>query len=247
MTSTPQVDVEELKRQLRREVVGDLRPILVAQGMQFLDIGGVMSYEERRSSFASTTVGGRSHGEHQVPASRLIEGHEQPLPSIEPDTIDNLAQPTTCNLILLIRGSFRMEVRRWLVYPCQTMLNDVHINGSSYVVVKVDMVHENSKDRKLEVPSVDTTLTIWDTVVISVQWRQTSIDVDPSATTSASTTGYQLNTSHALIFPESVSKSRAIASVSNSRAAASVSNSRAAASITIQEQSRRCPPRTQST
>jgi hypothetical protein len=30
MTSTPQVDVEELKRQLRREILGDLRPILEA-------------------------------------------------------------------------------------------------------------------------------------------------------------------------------------------------------------------------
>jgi hypothetical protein len=58
MTSTPQVDVEELKRQLRREVLGDLRPILEAQGIQFLDIGGVMSDEERRSSFASTAAGG---------------------------------------------------------------------------------------------------------------------------------------------------------------------------------------------
>jgi hypothetical protein len=28
MTSTPHVDVEELKRQLRREVLGDMRPIL---------------------------------------------------------------------------------------------------------------------------------------------------------------------------------------------------------------------------
>jgi hypothetical protein len=58
MTSTPQVDVEELKRQLRREVLGDLRPILEAQGIQFLDIGGVMSDEERRSSFASTAASG---------------------------------------------------------------------------------------------------------------------------------------------------------------------------------------------
>jgi hypothetical protein len=33
MTSTPQVDVEELKRQLRREVLGDLRLILEAQGI----------------------------------------------------------------------------------------------------------------------------------------------------------------------------------------------------------------------
>jgi hypothetical protein len=33
MTSTPQVDVEEMKRQLRREVLGVLRPILEALGI----------------------------------------------------------------------------------------------------------------------------------------------------------------------------------------------------------------------
>jgi hypothetical protein len=33
MTLTPQVDVEELKRQLRREVLGDLRPILEDSGI----------------------------------------------------------------------------------------------------------------------------------------------------------------------------------------------------------------------
>jgi hypothetical protein len=57
-----------------------------------------MSDEERRSSLASIVAGGGRS-------------------SIEPDTIDNLAQPTACNLILLIRESFRMEVRRGLVYP----------------------------------------------------------------------------------------------------------------------------------
>jgi hypothetical protein len=59
MTLTPQVDMEELKRQLTRKLLGDLRPILEAQGVQFLDIGGVMSDEECRSSFASTAGGGR--------------------------------------------------------------------------------------------------------------------------------------------------------------------------------------------
>jgi hypothetical protein len=33
MTSTPQVDMEKLKRQLRREVLGDLRPILEVLGI----------------------------------------------------------------------------------------------------------------------------------------------------------------------------------------------------------------------
>jgi hypothetical protein len=58
MTSTPHVDVEELKRQLRREVLGDLRPILESQGIQFPNIALVMSDKERRSSLASTATGG---------------------------------------------------------------------------------------------------------------------------------------------------------------------------------------------
>jgi hypothetical protein len=58
MTSTPHVDMEELKRQLRREVLGDMRPILEAQGIQFTDIGGVMNDEEHRSSFNSIAVSG---------------------------------------------------------------------------------------------------------------------------------------------------------------------------------------------
>jgi hypothetical protein len=39
-TSTPLVDVEELKRQLRREVLVDLRPILEASGIQFPNTTG---------------------------------------------------------------------------------------------------------------------------------------------------------------------------------------------------------------
>jgi hypothetical protein len=88
MTSTPHVDMKELKRQLRIEVLVDLRPILKALGIQFSDIDGVMSDEEHRSNLASTIVGGG--------------------PSIEPDMIGNLAQPTTCNLILFVGGSFRI-------------------------------------------------------------------------------------------------------------------------------------------
>jgi hypothetical protein len=57
-----------------------------------------------------------------------------------------------------------MEVGRRLVYPHQTTLDDVQINTSSYVVVKVDMVHDNLKDLKLEVPPNDTTLTMRDAV-----------------------------------------------------------------------------------
>jgi hypothetical protein len=58
MTSTPQVDMEELKRQLRRDVLGDLRPILEASGIQFPNIDAVMSDEEHRSSLASIAARG---------------------------------------------------------------------------------------------------------------------------------------------------------------------------------------------
>jgi hypothetical protein len=58
MTSTLQVNMEELKRQLRRKVLGYLRHILEASGIQFPNIDAIMSDEERRSSLASTTAGG---------------------------------------------------------------------------------------------------------------------------------------------------------------------------------------------
>jgi hypothetical protein len=95
-----------------------------------------------------------------------------------------------------------MEVRRGLVYPRQTMLDDVQIDTSSYAMVKVDMVHDNSKDLNFKVPPDDTTLTMWDAVIRRVQWRQSSIDVDPSAAASALTTPSQPNNSPASIVPE---------------------------------------------
>jgi hypothetical protein len=58
MTSTPDVDVQELKRQLRREVLGDVRLILETLGIQFPDICLVMIDEEHRSSLSSTVAGG---------------------------------------------------------------------------------------------------------------------------------------------------------------------------------------------
>jgi hypothetical protein len=160
-------------------VLEDLRPIMEASSIQFPDISGVMSDEEHRSSLASTTAGGG--------------------PSIEPNTIDNLAQSIACSLILLVGGSFRLEVGRGLVYPRQTMLDDIQIDTSSYDVVKVGMVHDNSKDLKLDVSSDDTMLTMRDAVTRRSQWRWTFIDIDLSVAASASTTPSQPNTSPALM------------------------------------------------
>jgi hypothetical protein len=94
-----------------------------------------------------------------------------------------------------------MEVRRGLVYPRQILLDDIQIDASSYVVVKVDMVHENSKNLKLEVLPDNMTQTLQDAITKRVQWRRTSIDVDPLATASASATASQPNTTPTSIFP----------------------------------------------
>jgi hypothetical protein len=88
------------------------------------------------------------------------------------------------------------------VYPHQTLLDDVWIDASTYAMVKVDIVHENVKNLKLEVPPDDRTMTLWDAITIRVQWRRTSIDVDPSVAASASTTSSQPNTTPGLIFPD---------------------------------------------
>jgi hypothetical protein len=64
------------------------------------------------------------------------------------------------------------------------------------------MVHDNSKDLKLEVPPDNMTLTMRDAVTRRVQWRQTSIDVYRSLASSTSTTPSQPNTSPTSIVPE---------------------------------------------
>jgi hypothetical protein len=82
------------------------------------------------------------------------------------------------------------------------MLHDVQIDTSSYAVVKVDMVHDNLKNLKLKVPLDDTTLTMRDAVSRRVQWRRTSIYIDPLVAASASVTPSQPNTSLASMSPE---------------------------------------------
>jgi hypothetical protein len=64
-----------------------------------------------------------------------------------------------------------MEVGRGLVYPHQTKLDAIQIDTSSYIVVNMDMVHDNSRDLKLEVPLDDTMLIMRDAVTRRVQWR----------------------------------------------------------------------------
>jgi hypothetical protein len=101
--------------------------------------------------------------------------------------IDTLAHPTPCNLVITISGDYRMEIWKGIIYLRMYTLDDVPIDSVRFAMVKVDMVHENVKNLNLEVPPDDTTLTLWDAVTRRIQWRRTSIDVDPTAI-SASTT-----------------------------------------------------------
>jgi hypothetical protein len=181
MTLTPTVDMEELKRQLRRALLGDLKPILESQGIQFPDSAGMISEEERRSSFISTMVAPMNiELVDQVPRRRWPQGievapfgsigvQEPTQPLLEPDTIHILAHPTTCSLVVVVEGNYRMEVGKGLVYPNLALLDNVSIDGASYVVVKVDMVHENVKNLKLKVPPDIMMLTLWDVVTRRVQ------------------------------------------------------------------------------
>jgi hypothetical protein len=108
-------------------------------------------------------------------------------PLLEPDTIDILAHPTPCNLIITISESYQMDVGKGNIYPRMYTLDDVPFDSVNFVVVKVDMVHENVKNLNLEVPPDNTILTLRNVVTRRVQWRRTSIDVDTAAI-SASTT-----------------------------------------------------------
>jgi hypothetical protein len=67
-------------------------------------------------------------------------------------------------------------------------------------VVKVDMVHENLKNLKLEVPPDDMMLTLRDAITKRVQWRRNSIDVDLPVAASASAPASQPNTTLAFMF-----------------------------------------------
>ncbi|PUZ57967.1 hypothetical protein GQ55_5G472400 [Panicum hallii var. hallii] len=121
---------------------------------------------ERRSSFTSTAAG--------VSQSR---GTERPsvLTSVEPDTIDGLARPTRCSLLVQVGGSSRLE------------LDDVQVSADC-AVVKIDLLHEFAKDIKLDVPPDDMTTTLRDAVARRVQWRRAGIDIDPEDADSVRTT-----------------------------------------------------------
>jgi hypothetical protein len=78
--------------------------------------------------------------------------------------IDTLAHPTPCNLIITISGDYQMEVGKGIIYPRMYTLDDFMLDSVSFAMVKVDMVHENTKNLNLEVAPDDTTLTLWDAV-----------------------------------------------------------------------------------
>jgi hypothetical protein len=83
------------------------------------------------------------------------------------------------------------------------MLDDIQIDTSSYAVVKVDMVHDNLKDLKLEVPLDGTMLTMRDVIARRIQWRRTTIDIDPAVVASALTSPTLMSPKACLCLPPS--------------------------------------------
>jgi hypothetical protein len=168
MVSSVMVDIEEIKRQVRIQLLGDLRPFFESQGLPVHDIGAVGNEEEHRSILASTVAAPNIELVDQAPAGSG-RPQENPLvatsgPSLEPDTINTLDHLTPCSLIITISGGYQMEVGKGIVYPRMYTLDDVLIDRVSFVVFKVDMMHENVKNLNLEVPLDDTTLTLQDAV-----------------------------------------------------------------------------------
>jgi hypothetical protein len=56
MVPSAMVDIEEIKRQVRIQLLGDFRPIFESQGLPMPNIGAVGNQEERRSSLAYIAV-----------------------------------------------------------------------------------------------------------------------------------------------------------------------------------------------
>jgi hypothetical protein len=71
MIPSATVDIEEIKRQVRIQLLGDLRPIFESQGLPMLDIGAVGNEEERRSSLASTAAAPNTELADQAPAESV--------------------------------------------------------------------------------------------------------------------------------------------------------------------------------
>jgi hypothetical protein len=149
MVSSAMVDIGEIKRQVRIQHLRDLRPIFESQGLPVPDIGAAGNEEERRSSLASITAAPNIELADQTPAGSAPQENllvATSGPSLEPDMIDTLAHPTPCNLIITISGDYQMEVRKGIIYPRMYTLDDVPIDSVSFAMVKVDMVHENTKN-----------------------------------------------------------------------------------------------------
>jgi hypothetical protein len=77
MVPSATVDIEEIKRQVRIQLLGDLRHIFKSQGLPMHDIGAVGNEEERRSSLASTAVAPNTELADQAPAGSVPQ--ENPL------------------------------------------------------------------------------------------------------------------------------------------------------------------------
>lgn len=101
------VNIQQLKDDLRAEVKMDVMSMLASEGVIVPSCRNPSPALGRRSSCASTSQpGGREEEDAAVCEGRLkfepIELYEDPLTG--DDTIDRLAEPTQCGLLVRIDG-----------------------------------------------------------------------------------------------------------------------------------------------
>jgi hypothetical protein len=71
MVQSAMVDIVEIKRQVRIQLLGDLRPIFESQRLPMPGIGAVGNEEECRSSLASTVAAPNIELDVQAPAGSV--------------------------------------------------------------------------------------------------------------------------------------------------------------------------------
>ena len=123
------------------------------------------------------------------PSRRNMPDHEKCIGDIldEPNTIDRLNNvPTPCSIITGNYSTLLIELAQGIVQPKDKECHTVPVQDG-YVMVKIDFVHENSKDVALPIPLLEADIfTLGDAHTMRIQWKKSSILIPPIGRSSTS-------------------------------------------------------------
>src|SRR6185436_12885818 len=119
------------------------------------------------------------------PSQRSVPNPGPPSPTIspifdEPDTIERLNNvPTPCSIITGSYSTLLFELAQGIVQPGDKECHTVLVQDG-YVVVKIDFVHENTKDVALPIPLPEADIyTLGDARTMRIQWKKSGILIPP--------------------------------------------------------------------